>query len=383
MPDDTKNHAACDECRTRKIKCSGSLPSCERCSRQDIKCVYSPKRQMGRPKKRQRQEEAEAEAQDAQADLDATSQNFIMDQTATSQSSENWYAQPVAPTTAPFPGLGFTLLDDGSTEHAPFMPFTEFDPSLNSALNSNIDPSLELSSLSNNGQSPQTSSTNRPRSLALTGLDTQCACLPNIYLMLSELRNFDGCSFPLPLPSIRKAMYTANESLACDTCPKDFSTANQNLHLTCALLATVANGFRRLLQDIDREAEIADAAGVKKAFRIGEMNYQNMHLHTGTLDCPLGFNIELSAPEWRSLARKAVRATYDGNQGAKGLMTIVRDLETRQRKWHLSGDVPHIAPLQHHSKNSNHECEEPICVQMVSHTRRVIEVLGIESHFDT
>ncbi|KAK8240371.1 hypothetical protein HDK90DRAFT_181984 [Phyllosticta capitalensis] len=51
---EVKRHAACDECRHRKLKCSGDKPRCGRCGRENISCVYSPQKQMGRPRKRRR-----------------------------------------------------------------------------------------------------------------------------------------------------------------------------------------------------------------------------------------------------------------------------------------------------------------------------------------
>ncbi|KAJ5568795.1 hypothetical protein N7450_011281 [Penicillium hetheringtonii] len=55
LPDrDPKLHAACDECRKRKLKCSGDLSGCTRCLKQSIPCHYSVQKQMGRPKKRAR-----------------------------------------------------------------------------------------------------------------------------------------------------------------------------------------------------------------------------------------------------------------------------------------------------------------------------------------
>ncbi|KAK7561882.1 hypothetical protein IWX49DRAFT_37981 [Phyllosticta citricarpa] len=53
---DVKRHAACDECRNRKLKCSGDKPRCGRCVRENITCIYSPQKQMGRPRKRRRDE---------------------------------------------------------------------------------------------------------------------------------------------------------------------------------------------------------------------------------------------------------------------------------------------------------------------------------------
>lgn len=43
---------------TRKLKCSGDQPRCSRCERENIECVYSPQKQMGRPRKRRRDDDA-------------------------------------------------------------------------------------------------------------------------------------------------------------------------------------------------------------------------------------------------------------------------------------------------------------------------------------
>ncbi|KAL7272827.1 hypothetical protein RUND412_004345 [Rhizina undulata] len=51
-----KKHSACDECRFRKLRCSGNDTGCERCIRDAIPCVYSAQKPMGRPRKRRRSE---------------------------------------------------------------------------------------------------------------------------------------------------------------------------------------------------------------------------------------------------------------------------------------------------------------------------------------
>ncbi|KAI7591683.1 hypothetical protein KC346_g16254, partial [Hortaea werneckii] len=58
-----KLRAACDECRLKKLKCTGEQPACSRCVREGIQCIYSPQKQMGRPKKRQRAETAEEDGE--------------------------------------------------------------------------------------------------------------------------------------------------------------------------------------------------------------------------------------------------------------------------------------------------------------------------------
>ncbi|RMX76439.1 hypothetical protein D0869_10721 [Hortaea werneckii] len=59
-----KLRAACDECRLKKFKCTGEQPACSRCVREGIRCIYSPQKPMGRPKKkRQRIEGAEEDGE--------------------------------------------------------------------------------------------------------------------------------------------------------------------------------------------------------------------------------------------------------------------------------------------------------------------------------
>ncbi|KAI9845344.1 MAG: hypothetical protein M1837_004966 [Sclerophora amabilis] len=56
-----KRHAACDECRSRKLKCSGDPLGCSRCIRDNIVCSYSERKRMGRPRKRRRSRQSSFE----------------------------------------------------------------------------------------------------------------------------------------------------------------------------------------------------------------------------------------------------------------------------------------------------------------------------------
>ena len=46
-----KLRTSCDGCQSAKLGCSQEKPTCRRCMRHDIKCVYSPFRRIGRPRK--------------------------------------------------------------------------------------------------------------------------------------------------------------------------------------------------------------------------------------------------------------------------------------------------------------------------------------------
>ncbi|KAF2703140.1 hypothetical protein K504DRAFT_184752 [Pleomassaria siparia CBS 279.74] len=47
----TRLRTSCDACQNLKVKCSQDKPSCRRCSKNGLDCVYSPLRRMGRPKR--------------------------------------------------------------------------------------------------------------------------------------------------------------------------------------------------------------------------------------------------------------------------------------------------------------------------------------------
>ncbi|RPB27914.1 hypothetical protein L211DRAFT_473450 [Terfezia boudieri ATCC MYA-4762] len=51
MEPTVKMHAACEECRGRKLRCSGHRPQCDRCKKDQVACTYSPQKRMGRPRK--------------------------------------------------------------------------------------------------------------------------------------------------------------------------------------------------------------------------------------------------------------------------------------------------------------------------------------------
>ncbi|KAI0377298.1 hypothetical protein F5Y04DRAFT_264777 [Hypomontagnella monticulosa] len=46
-----KYRTSCDRCQNIKLRCSQEKPACRRCANKGFRCVYSPLRRMGRPKK--------------------------------------------------------------------------------------------------------------------------------------------------------------------------------------------------------------------------------------------------------------------------------------------------------------------------------------------
>ena len=88
-------------------------------------------------------------------------------------------------------------------------------------------------------------------------------------------------------------------------------------------MKAVVERFNKVLIEVDREALRLEETGQKKPYRIGDNNPALQHLHTGTLDCPMGFNIEIEGKDWKKLVKTALKteqsATITGSsKGERG-----------------------------------------------------------------
>ncbi|KAK5168325.1 uncharacterized protein LTR77_006894 [Saxophila tyrrhenica] len=398
-----KRRAACDECRTKKLKCTGEQPKCSRCAREGITCIYSIQKQMGRPKKRQRTDD------DEHHDAHPHEEHVIPNK---DQQPQAWdFPPPDEPYNVLTPGgsvqpwlLDFdtdpTLYpsdsalpaltpDNNSTSsHSP--PVLNLPPELQQTHHHNhnhIDPSL-----------PQPDSTNLGLPASLL---PPCACLSTMYLTLSNLSSMPP-SFPFPfaLHPLRSAMQTAADVLACEHCPQRFISAIQNTQLIGTLLMSLAERYGKVLSAISSEAERAEREGEKKKFRLADLNTANGHLHTNGIGCAAAFNLELEADEWRSLAKKVVRAEVcgadDGGEmnplsesnemnGTGGgdphshcpsFLGIISKMERRQEFWHnkpMPEDFPkdHVTGLPIGGKHLPKE--DHLCLKYVGYARRMVE----------
>ena len=109
----------------------------------------------------------------------------------------------------------------------------------------------------------------------------------------------------------------------------------QNTFMVSTLLSAIAERTNRVLVEIDAEADRTKSAGTTKSFRMGDNSPGTEFMHTGTLDCPVGFNVELGGEEWRNLAKKVVKAQFYGKSAnAVSVAGLVERLRIRQSRWH-------------------------------------------------
>ncbi|KAL1792097.1 hypothetical protein ACET3X_009848 [Alternaria dauci] len=328
-------HAACDECRTRKLKCSGDTPRCVRCQKEKVECVYSPQKRMGRPRKRMREDEADeptglsAVVQDEHADVwndfpgmsnftdlnSLTSPSLLQDVQSSDGSAGNEIITP-----QPHELIPQDQFEVPSGCNNAYTLDTTMDPLLWN-LAPDIQPDIQpidshdtFSSQSNTGQ---------------------CSCLTTTWLTLTELQAVVTFHFPQVVLPLRKAMTALSELIHCDQCPRESYSAIQNVQSIVSVMKAVVERFNRVLIEVDREAVRLEETGQKKPYRIGDNNPALLHLHTGTLDCPMGFNIEIEGKDWKKLVKTALKTeVYGGGSNPRPLLDLVKESETRQENWH-------------------------------------------------
>lgn len=232
-----------------------------------------------------------------------------------------------------------------------------------------------------------------------------CACLSTLYLTLSNLATMDpSFSFPTALHSLREAMSTASQVLSCPTCPTRFITGLQNVQLLNALLMSLAERFSRVLTSITTEATSLEQHNASaspseqksKLFRLADLSTPG-HLHTGGLGCAAAFSLSFTPAEWRSMAKKVVRAEVhgpsDGTNCCAYLLGLITAMEKRQDQWHKNPppmDFPKDSNgntmsrsfgaggnVEGHAMGAEcvpaHGEGEHLCLKMLEGTRRMVD----------
>ncbi|KAH6839122.1 hypothetical protein B0T12DRAFT_490293 [Alternaria alternata] len=163
----------------------------------------------------------------------------------------------------------------------------------------------------------------------------QCSCLTTTWLTLTELQAVVTFHFPQVVLPLRKAMTSLSELIHCNQCPRESYSAIQNVQSIVSVMKAVVERFNKVLIEVDREALRLEETGQKKPYRIGDNNPALQHLHTGTLDCPMGFNIEIEGKDWKKLVKTALKTeVYGGGSNPRPLLDLVKESEARQESWH-------------------------------------------------
>ncbi|KAL8992007.1 MAG: hypothetical protein Q9169_007453 [Polycauliona sp. 2 TL-2023] len=378
--DPPKKHGACDECRLRKVKCSGELSRCSRCRDERITCHYSDKKPMGRPRKRRRdnhetQDGGDADGmEDGEHTVDQLDVGYHPNPSPTNRftaSSLSNASLEVPYTSAPDvphaidPALAPTT--DWDSGHGPDLQAYAFD---GGHTGSNGEGSGSSSGLNHLGIPEHYAGMSADMSNGAAPSDS-CTCLTQLHLMLQAFQSMPPASFPSSRDPLTRATKLGRTINRCTLCPLDFPTAMQTSMLLMTLLRLVAHGYSSLVRDIQAKA----GEGRSITYRVGEMNFSNAHLHTGTLDCPMGFNLELGPEEWAAMAKKVLKQDIHGSsQNVDCLMGVLDELEQRQQTWQVM-DLPFSETDA--AVRSRHTHPQNLSVQMVQHIRAVVKELEL------
>ncbi|KAL8926996.1 MAG: hypothetical protein Q9208_002541 [Pyrenodesmia sp. 3 TL-2023] len=218
------------------------------------------------------------------------------------------------------------------------------------------------------------SNTGNPTSLHdADTLGVSCSCLNELYLTLGGFQPFPPPSFPLSRGPLTRATTLARGVVRCPFCPRDYPTALQNLMLMNTLLLLVTHGYAELLTHIEERS----VHGERITYRVGDASPANAHLHTGTPDCPMGFNVELESEEWAAVARKVVKQDVFGNaQSIDCLIGVVEELEQRQHIWHLLRPFSSDASCTREQPDDSHK-HDGFCLQLTGRIRAAIDALHL------
>ncbi|KAK4697726.1 hypothetical protein P7C71_g392, partial [Lecanoromycetidae sp. Uapishka_2] len=380
--------SACDECRARKLKCSGEPSGCSRCTVEGAGCHYSQRKTMGRPRKRRREEETD---------------DISIRATAACESGEVAHAAFPDSNVARFVGNGLVQNDSQLSNnefdinawltpdglHSSTLENGDFE--VQAAEKFVLDPMLGYATWEN-GQGTGNTLSNPTQLLIppttldynlidnnLAGLTTQktCSCLPDLYRTLASFQSVPAPSFPFSLGNLKKAARLAHDVVQCQICPQTYNTAVQNSMLLGTLMQLLINEYSKLLKHIDERS----SSGQKIPFRVGEPSSPFDSRHTGGPDCPMSVSIDLSGDEWRLLARKAVHQEIYGEKAAghQSLMALLHKMRDRQEGWHHRFTSEVHTPGHNHSDEEARKSNEHICVQVtqIHNLKKSLEMLGV------
>lgn len=202
-----------------------------------------------------------------------------------------------------------------------------------------------------------------------------CTCLSYLYLCLSHMSSI--ASFPVnshTLCSLYIAARTAQDVIRCQICPKVFATGIQNITFVGTLLSVVADSWLRVSRTNAAELGTQSASA----------EYVSKISHSADPESA-----------WKSWLHQIVRrAVVGGKLDSDGavacsdqvdLLSIITEIENRQRRWHEPGNHPFekcspMAPTPPGQEGDNHgKTEEHLCVRIVGSARAVISRFNFDA----
>jgi hypothetical protein len=374
---------------SRKLGCSKEQAGCSRCIYEDLECHYSEQKPMGRPRKRRCNNETKTKTKESAMDLNACPSDleplpFLND---------NFPIDPYLEHSSLLFESGQSTTTQNSGEHEErdtmhknnLAPWTfdvgAFNMPMNFGAGGRSFPQPDI---------PDDPIPIIPYNIAnqdntqLQATAPPCSCLATIYLALSSLQEFPS-DVEAALGAIRSALNTAQAVLRCGQCcrcggtPRKPSTeALQNTMLLNTLLPVIVNSYRRLLEMVDSEANIAKAAGYQMNCKIiqDSSNRDRSDLFGETESVE---NVFMAPDDWRAGMHRLLRADVYGHDMVNlGLKSILAEMEQRQRNGHLRMEkLSHFGLMNISQERQCLGEDNAPCLLMLNITKIALESLAI------
>ncbi|KAL2369254.1 C6 finger domain-containing protein [Blastomyces gilchristii SLH14081] len=328
-----KRHAACDECRQRKLKCSGEAGGCSRCVKQNLYCHYSIQKPMGRPpKSRVRQEDAHTAVIAPQfPDYSRFVPGMVQAPLVPGAAMDTPYTSyMMSPSLSVSSNPMYGEQGDGQASiQVPSSPYPT-PPSYSHSSSIDVFTPPTTSTPFPLGSVPVTS----PEVYRQVQPLAPCSCVSYMYLCLNSLSTIT-CFPPSSqtLSTLYNAARNARGVIYCEICPQAFHSSVQNLMILGSLLNVIGDTW----------------------FKISQMDAEQLGRD---VLCPSFIASLPSDPgerqrRWKRWLRHVVRHAVIGcavtpmvdsvqeeSAESPSLLALIEELETRQRLWHAQPRPP-------------------------------------------
>lgn len=364
MEREPKKHSACDECRARKLKCSGNLSGCERCHKDKVACVYSIQKPMGRPRKRRRGGDT-AEDEQIQYSSQIPAELSLVEPSSNRYHNHSHIMN--IPDLGNAPGALFV-------DQFEWLNYETFDPTAgpSSLFDLEAQPAGAIHEISEGHVSPQNrNSTIRLRSGELSpfhlrdtpaetfalsdGLSSywpgieerpppsSCSCLSSFFSIISSLRDpppAHSVSLQYILQTSNAAIQATQNSFNCESCHANVQATYITNMMLGIQLPLLCQFYHRVLASIEATTD-------PQYVIMGD-----------------GQAMQLDPEQWKIMARTAIR------KEATKVLDIVKDLEAMTAHFH-GVPVARVGNLTDRWGN------EPLCIRILKTIKAVAEFIAL------
>ncbi|KAI9893519.1 MAG: hypothetical protein M1814_006315 [Vezdaea aestivalis] len=372
-PNDAKRHAACDECRSRKLRCSGEGSGCNRCRRDKMKCHYSLQKTMGRPRKHQNVQTGMSAPIEWEPEVPLQRSSYD-----TTQPAEVQWRDPLLYSYPDHGQSTYTFSGLSGSGSAGLSYDFHYDAPFDNIAAYGID--FDMGDPSELFYKAWTDTTELSRRLAAGGYGAVsaegCDCIPKLFSMISQLETVfsQQIYYPQSLNNLQQAFKLAQENFFCSRCQQSTKLTFHSTMLLGTLIPLIIEGYRRCLDSVDHEVAYLDSKGLQKV--VGSYGADSGYQIHSTLQHPPS-QVTLSTDVYRERSRQTLRQDIIGTGNfpdPNSLLGLIRAYQRRanDRERRAAQGLEPSMPL-----NEQKWIRKPLCLVLVERSIEMIQGLGL------